>query len=317
MMLRIKHHGHNFEFKENEMNATAHQMKNAFSGLQLAENKQYEQLNTFYDAKYKTGWFSMEGAPRPCFTPTLLKEISTYFTSVKQEMLATQGQQYDYLVLSSSVDSVFNLGGDLDLFSRLIAEQDADGLLKYAVSCIDVLYANMVHLNTDLTTIALVKGDALGGGFEAALSSNVLIAERGTKLGLPEVLFNLFPGMGAYSLLSRKIGPSAAEKMILSGTLYTAEALYEMGVVDVLAEAGDGELEVYRYIDKAAKTQNSHDALRQVRDLCNPISYDELLNITKVWVESALKLRPKDLRMMQRLVQRQSHRTGFDKAVTG
>jgi DSF synthase len=123
--------------------------------------------------------------------------------------------------------------------------------------------------------------------------------------------------MGAYSLLSRKIGPSAAEKMILSGTLYTAEALYEMGVVDVLAEAGDGELEVYRYIDKAAKTQNSHDALRQVRDLCNPISYDELLNITKVWVESALKLRPKDLRMMQRLVQRQSHRTGFDKAVTG
>jgi DSF synthase len=316
-MSERKHHGHHFEFKENEMNATAHQLNNTFSGLQVAENKQYEQLNTFYDAKYKTGWFSMEGSPRPCFTPTLLKEISSYFSTVRQDMLATQGQKYDYLVLASSVDSVFNLGGDLDLFSQLIANQDADGLLKYAIACIDVLHANMVHLNTDLTTIALVKGDALGGGFEAALSSNVLIAERGTKLGLPEVLFNLFPGMGAYSLLSRKIGPSAAEKMILSGTLYSAEALYEMGVVDVLAEPGDGELEVYRYIDKAAKTQNSHDALRRVRDLCNPITYDELLNITKVWVESALKLRPKDLRMMQRLVQRQSHKTVSDKVVSG
>lgn len=230
-------------------------------------------------------------------------------------MLLTQGKQYDYLVLSSDIDDVFNLGGDLELFSKLIKNRDADGLLNYAISCIDVLYANMAHLNTELTTIALVKGDALGGGFEAALSSNVLIAEKGTKLGLPEVLFNLFPGMGAYSLLSRKIGTAQAEKMILSGRLYTAEELYELGVVDVLAESGDGELAVYRYIQKTAKAQNSHQALRKVRDLCNPVSYDELLNITKIWVESALKLENRDLRMMERLVQRQSQRSERAEAV--
>ncbi len=105
--------------------------------------------------------------------------------------------------------------------------------------------------------------------------------------------------------------------MILSGKLYSAEELFEMGVVDELAEAGEGELAVYRYINKASKNQNSHQALRRVRDLCNPVSYDELLNITKIWVESALKLRPKDLRMMQRLVQRQSQRTQHTEAVTG
>ncbi|WP_297807408.1 crotonase/enoyl-CoA hydratase family protein [uncultured Methylophaga sp.] len=298
------------------MNATA-QLKQNVSDVQTASTSEYEQLKTFYDAKYKAGWFSMKGTPRPCFTPTLLSSISSYFSSVRQEMLASQGEKYDYLVLASDIDGVFNLGGDLELFSKLIAEQDADGLLRYAVSCIDVLYANMIHLNTDLTTIALVKGDALGGGFEAALSSNVLIAEKGTKLGLPEVLFNLFPGMGAYSLLSRKIGAARAEQMILSGKLYSAEELFEMGVVDELAEAGDGELAVYRYINKASKNQNSHQALRRVRDLCNPVSYDELLNITKIWVESALKLRPKDLRMMQRLVQRQSQRTQHTEAVTG
>ena len=76
----------------------------------------------------------------------------------------------------------------------------------------------------------------------------LLLPKRGVKLGLPEVLFNLFPGMGAYSLLSAKIGPALAERMILSGKLYLAEELYDMGVIDILAEKGDGELALYNYI---------------------------------------------------------------------
>lgn len=279
------------------------------------EQKQFSQLSTHYDRKYRTGWFRMHGEPRPCFTPTLLSEIASYFSSVKQDMRLTQGQKYDYLVLASDVEGIFNLGGDLGLFSQLIEQQDADGLLEYAVSCINVLHANMSHLDSDLTTIALVKGDALGGGFESALSSNVLIAEKGAKLGLPEVLFNLFPGMGAFSLLSRKIGASKAEKMILEGKLYSAEELYDIGIVDILAEKGQGELEVYRYIDKANKNANSRRAMRQVKDACNAVSYDELLTITKIWVDAALKLEPRDLRMMQRLVQRQTSKVDLGASV--
>ena len=143
----------------------------------------------------------------------------------------------------------------------------------------------------------------------------MLIAEKGAKLGLPEVLFNLFPGMGAFSLLSRKIGASKAEKMILEGKLYSAEELYEIGVVDILAEKGQGELEVYRYIDKANKNANSRRAMRQVKDACNAVSYDELLTITKIWVDAALKLEPRDLRMMQRLVQRQTSKVDLGASV--
>ena len=98
-------------------------------------------------------------------------------------------------MLASDVPGVFNLGGDLDLFRQHIMAGDRGGLLRYAKACIEVLYGNIINLGRDLTTVSLVQGDALGGGFEAALSSNVLIAERNAKLGLPEVLFNLFPGM--------------------------------------------------------------------------------------------------------------------------
>jgi len=269
-------------------------------------NNPASQLKTHYDKKYKAGWYFMNAQPRPCFTSVLLDQINTYQQGVKCEMDSNQQQKYDYLIAASDVDNVFNLGGDLAAFFELIKKQDRDGLFAYATKCINVLYQNIIHLGCELTTISLVQGDALGGGFEGALSSNVLIAERGTKLGLPEVLFNLFPGMGAYSLLSRKVSAAKAEEIILSGKLYLAEELYELGIVDILAEKGEGETEVYRYIDSANRRANTYQAIRKVRDICNPVPYKELLDITKIWVESALKLTDRDLRMMERLVMRQT-----------
>ena len=274
---------------------------------QNIENKnQYSQLNTYYDEKYKIGWFLMNSTPRPCFTPELLLNINDYHHHVREEMIASQQTKYDYLVLASNMDNVFNLGGDLNLFHQLIKQADRDKLLTYAIECIKPIYQFLTHLDCELTTVSLVQGDALGGGFESALSANLIIAERGTKMGLPEVLFNLFPGMGAFSLLSRKVGAVMAEKIILSGKMYSAEELYEMGVVDILAEAGEGELALYKHIKKTNRISNSHQAMRKVKDLCNPITYKELVDITTVWVDAALNLTHKDLRMMERLVNRQN-----------
>jgi len=265
-------------------------------------------LITHYDEKYKLGWCYMKASPRPCFSFKLLKEIKEWLTQVKQEQRRGTGREMRYHVLASDVDGVFNLGGDLELFQRLIAARDREGLLAYGKACIDVLHDNIIHFDLDLTTLALVQGDALGGGFEAALSSNVLIAERGCKMGMPEILFNLFPGMGAYNLLARRVGSAKAEQMILSGQLYTAEELYEMGVVDILAEKGEGEVALYSYIKRAERAANGYRALREVRDRYNPITYDELMQVVSIWVDAALRLEDRDLRMMKRLVSRQSSR---------
>ena len=267
---------------------------------------QRPQIKTHYDSKNRVAWLLMKGSPRPTFTPKLLKDIGDYFDSVKQDMQETNGEKYDYLVSGSSVEGVFNLGGDLALFCQLIRNNDREALFDYALKSTDLVYRNMTHLDVDLTTITLVQGDALGGGFESAISANVVVAERGVKMGLPEVLFNLFPGMGAYSILSRKIGCGATEKMILSGSLYSAEQLYDMGVVDILAEKGDGEIEVYKYIKAANRSQNTYRAIRKVKDICSQVSYQELLSIASIWTDAALALTTRDLRIMERLVRRQN-----------
>lgn len=212
-----------------------------------------------------------------------------------------------YHVVTTKTAGAFNLGGDLELFSHLSKTGDRDGLMKYATACIDVLFANLTGFNQEVTTISLVKGSALGGGFEAALSSDVLIAEKNAKMGFPEVLFNLFPGMGAYSFLSRKIGQKQAERMILSGNLYDAVELHDMGLVDVLVDEEEGDLAVYEYIERENRARNGFRALRKVRDYCDPISYESLAYSADIWVDAAMKLTDRDLRMMDRFVKRQLH----------
>lgn len=161
-----------------------------------------------------------------------------------------------------------------------------------------------------MTTIALLKGNAMGGGMEAALAANVLIAERQVTMGLPEVLFNMFPGMGAYQFLSRRLTPAAAEKMILSGRTYGAEELYDMGIVDVLAEEGEGEQAVNDYIARHKRTAHASRALRGAINAADPISRESLMSVVDIWVETAMTLNERDLGRMQYLIRAQEKR-GF------
>ena len=282
--------------------------------LQPQQND-YTQLTTYYDELNQVAWGYMNAEPRPCFTGTLLREIVDWFGDVARRIDDPDSADVNYVVVASGHPGVYNLGGDLNLFRQLIEARDRESLYKYAQACIRPLFLNALHLNRPhLKTITLVQGDALGGGFECALSGNVLIAERGTKMGFPEILFNLFPGMGAMTLLGRKIGYSKAEKVILSGKLYTAEEMYELGAVDVLVEQGGGEQAVYEFIRKEARQRNGALALRAARELSQPIAHDELMRIAELWVDAALRLESKDLRMMERLVARQ---TGKADAASG
>ena len=266
-------------------------------------------LSTWHDTRYRIMWYYMHATPRPCFSPQLLSELASFRDDMAHRLDAPEDAGIDYMVLASKVPGIFNLGGDLALFRTLVEAGDRDGLRRYARACIDMLWTNLSGIDErDITTISLVQGDALGGGFEGALSAHVLVAERSARLGLPEILFNLFPGMGAYSLLSRRLGPTQAERLILSGQVYTAEALHEMGVVDVLAEDGEGEMAVYAYVARENKARNGYRALRRARALSNPVTREELLGITEVWVDAALKLSTRDLRMMQRLTTQQERR---------
>jgi DSF synthase len=225
---------------------------------------------------------------RGSFTPDLLAAI--------RDLLAEPAVS---TIVWASSRPVWNRGGDLALFARLIRAGDAAGLRDYAHACVDVIAGN---LNAAPLTVALVEGDALGGGFEAVLTNDLIVAAKGVKFGLPEILFHMFPGMGAYSLLCRFLDGARARQLILNRRLYDAEELAQMGLVDLIVEPGTGRTVLRDWLARERRRHQVVRTLREVRQRCQPVEHAELIEVTDLWVETAMKLSEADLRRMDRLV---------------
>ncbi len=280
-------------------------------------------IRTQHDESNDSHWCFMHGQQafsdpnyRACFSPKLLRELRLF----AQQTTDRIGQEAEksrlhlaHIVLASDTH-VFNLGGDLNLFSQLIRARDRDGLTHYATACVDSIHLLHSRLHANAHTIGLIEGDALGGGFELALACQTIVAESGVQMGFPEVMFGLFPGMGAYSLLSRRVSPKLAEQMMLNGVMYSSDELHRMGIVDVLVPKGEGVRAVHEVIRQNRRIASARLALHKVRDAVNPISLDELMRITEIWVDSALQLGDKQLRTMERLVRAQLRRPEIELA---
>ena len=245
---------------------------------------------------------------RPCCRFEMLEDMWSYMSSITLREPQRQQGRLRHFVLASAA-SAYNLGGDLDLFGRLIREGNRERLLAYARRCVEGVHHVHTGFGGDMHTVALIQGDALGGGLEMALACHTIVAEEGVNMGLPEVLFGLFPGMGAYSFLCKRVSPQVAERIILDGNIYTSDELYKMGVVDVLVPKGQGAAAVQTIIDKQRRSPHAHLALNACRNLAQPVGYDELMGITEVWVDTALTLGDKSLKMMERIVRAQEKRS--------
>ncbi len=278
---------------------------------QLPKQRQKQYLNTDYDKTFGVHWISFTASCPNKIVPALLTELRNeqinIEAQVRQELLNGKKDRLRYQVLSSEIAGVFNLGGDLQYISELIKKRDRDTLIQFGQKCIDLVYNNATNYRLPVTTISLIQGTALGGGLEAALSSNIVIAERGTKMGFPEVIFNMFPGMGAYQLLLRRLTPIQAERVIQSGRSFAAEELYEMNVIDILAEKNRGEEAVWDYVKRHSKQANGEWGLRRVIDATSPIKYEELKESIEIWADTALQLNNTDLKHMKLIMRGQKH----------
>ena len=275
-----------------------------------AQLRNYSQMEVKIDPEYGIVWIYQNPKPRPCYNETLVEELKSLqnMLHINDGYLPYKGEniRINYLVLDSKSDGIFSMGGDLNLFRDHVIRKDKGGLLKYARSCVEAMHGFIVGCRLPITTIALVRGDAMGGGFEVALSCHVLIAEENVGMGFPEVLFNLFPGMGGYHLLSRRLPQKQVERMMLSGHKYPVEELFNMGVVDRLVEKGDGSMEVYNFIRECNKHRRGYLAMKNVREMVNAISYEALLEVSRYWVDITMQVSERDLKLMERLVKSQS-----------
>src|SRR5215469_5722458 len=200
--------------------------------FQLIEQLGLTELRVELDAGLGAVWCFQQHKRRPNFTLSLLRDIRAIqrlITDFHRDQPAEARRLARFLIWASDLQGIFNLGGDLSYFVDLVEKGDVAHLRSYAMSCIDVCFANYSGLHADVIVGALVAGDALGGGLESALSCDFIIADSNARFGLPEILYGLFPGMGAYSFLSRRLGQAQAQAIILDGRLYDASEVKQLG----------------------------------------------------------------------------------------
>jgi DSF synthase len=188
--------------------------------------------------------------------------------------------------------------------------RDHERLRAYALSCVDVCFANYSRLYSPMISGALVAGDALGGGMESALSCDFILAEEQSKFGLPEMLYGLFPGMGAYSFLMRRLGQARSEMLITQGNLHSAAQLAEMGLVDRVVQRGAGRDEMHRHLTKLQRRFGASIAIYNARRRTFPITFQEMADIAEEWVSVAMRLSDQDLRRMNKLAAAQRRLRG-------
>ncbi|MFK0281280.1 enoyl-CoA hydratase/isomerase family protein [Streptomyces sp. NPDC090499] len=135
------------------------------------------------------------------------------------------------VVLTSSHERAFCVGADL---KERNAMSDAELLRSRPLS--RGAYTGVLEL--PMPTIAAVHGYALGGGFELALSCDVIVADGTAVVGLPEVSVGVIPGGGGTQLLPRRVGAARAAELVFSARRVEAAEARALGLVDELVEAG-------------------------------------------------------------------------------
>jgi len=264
----------------------------------------FETLDVDYHAASQSLWMYYKAEAPPYYSFQTLIDMADVRESLRGLFASPLIDLYPvrYFVMASRKPGVFKLGGDLNMFSDAIRAGDGETLRAYAHACIDVVHGLSSAFGLPVVTLGAIAGQALGGGLESAIGMDYVLAEETAKLGVPEVSFNTFPGMGAVSLLSRRLGSAKAEELIASGKVYSGRQMYDMGVVDILApDAQAKETAITWMSEGGAERHARRYAIAQARRRLFPVANDELMQITDLWVECSLDVTPHDIRHMERL----------------
>lgn len=269
---------------------------------------EFAHIDVEYDSNTLAFWMKYKADSPPYYAFQTLLDMACVRESLKRMFDSGLVERFPirYFVMGSNKKAVYSLGGDLANFTACIRSGDHARLLKYAHACVDLIYSLTQDLDLPVVSLSAVHGQCLGGGFEAALASDFILAEETTKFGVPESTFNAFPGMGAVTLLTRRLGTALSELIIGTGAVYSAQQMLEFGAIDRLAPEG-----TLRKVADAWMLEGGEERWLRRRMLADarrryfPVTREELIRITDLWAECSAALGEQDLRHMERLVSAQ------------
>ena len=180
------------------------------------------------------------------------------------------------LIVYSSLPSGFCAGADLRaLYAGLVATPELEARTRQVGEFIDRIHVVMNRLDAlPLTTIGAIHGVCFGGGFELALTCDVLIADKTARFCFPELRLGLVPGFGGIPRLKREVGNGVVRDLLLTGRSLNAKRAQNIGLVSQMVAQGK-QLDAARATARQA-LRFDRDAAETCKAFVKPVPYAEL-----------------------------------------
>jgi enoyl-CoA hydratase/carnithine racemase len=193
------------------------------------------------------------------------------------------------LLFYSSVKRGFSAGADLRELEAGLARHRAHRFGKAASAFGLRAFIERIHRTFDtldqapLTTIAAVHGFCFGGGFELALTADVIVADKSARFCFPELRLGIVPGFGGIPRLRRELGNAVIRDLLLTGRSLGASRAHSVGLVSQLTARGQA-LDVARRVAEQAARFDAETTAR-AKAFAKPLPREELQRERELFYE--------------------------------
>jgi len=181
---------------------------------------------------------------RPDVLNAVNMEMRLDFTSLMEQLFFDEAVK---VVIFTGAGRGFSAGGDMAHFEKEWLTPSFRANSRRLTKFFDDLEA------LEKPVIAAINGATTGAGLELALACDIRIASEAATMGFRENYIGLIPGVGGCARLIRTIGVHRAKELIWTGTMYTADAAYDMGMLNKVAAANQLMDEAYATADLLLK----------------------------------------------------------------
>jgi enoyl-CoA hydratase len=144
------------------------------------------------------------------------------------------------LILYSTLKSGFSAGADLRELYGWIQQHGQAEVGNHARAYLERIHHVMNVIDAcPLTTIAAVHGVTFGGGFELALTCDMIIADKMARFCFPELRLGLIPGYGGIPRLKRDLGNAVVRDLLLTGRSFNTTKAQQIGLVSQVVAEGE------------------------------------------------------------------------------
>lgn len=204
------------------------------------------------------------------------------------------------LILHSVQKAGFSAGADLRELYEQARKMDASSAAKGVREFLERIHAVLNRLDTSpLTTIAAVHGVCFGGGFELALTCDLIIADKMARFCFPELRLGLIPGFGGIPRLKRDIGNGVVRDLLLTGRSINATKGLSVGLVSQIAAEGEA-LRLAR-LTAAQTTKFDRTTAAAAKRFIKPLPAGDLRNEIDIFCE--LFMRPAVMEGLRKFIE--------------